>query len=87
MSNSATVSIEDVVNGAQRLPVSAVVEGDTVFDVFGGTKRIVDIQLRRVRGSAAPLVWIKTEPGIRHWEPWCFLDEEVTVLPSIEARL
>ena len=87
MSNSATVSIEDVVNGAQRLPISAVVVGDAVFDTFGGTKRLVDIKLMRVRGSAAPMVWIKTEPGIRLWEPWCFLDEEVTVLPSIEARL
>lgn len=75
------VDIVDVVTEAQRVPVHAIVEGDLVFDVFGGNSELLDIRLRKVRGAKQPVVWIKTA-AYRLWEPWCFLDEEVTIIPN-----
>lgn len=71
---------------AQRVPASAVVPGDTVVAAVGPNWVIADIQLRRVRGSEHPLVWIKARQGIRFWQPWVFLDETVTIIPSLAAR-
>lgn len=86
MTESAVVDIVDVVPEAQRVPVYAIVEGDLVFDVFGGSSELLGIKLNKVRGSKQPMVWIKTAAyGL--WEPWCFLDGEVTITPDITARL
>lgn len=81
----ASVEITHAVPEAQRVPASAVVVGDAAFDHFGNPRRITDIKVQQVRGTY-PLLWIQTQARPRYWEPWCFLDEEVTIIPSLRAR-
>lgn len=81
----ATVNIDAVIPQAQRIPAHAVVVGDAAFDTFGNPRRITAIKLQRVRGTF-PMLWIQTQARPHFWEPWCFLDEEVTVTPSLRAR-
>jgi hypothetical protein len=82
---SAVVEIDAVIPTAQRMPAWALVPGDSIYDTLGTPHRIVWLDVRRVRGSDQPLLWIKRDD--QHFnEPFVFLDEEVTILPSLRAR-
>lgn len=82
--NSPVIDITAGVVNAQRIPVSAVIPGDQVFDTLGHPKTVTAIKVTGTKHL--PHVSIKTSAYPDLWEPWCFLDEEVTIIANLEAR-
>lgn len=82
---SATVEISSVIPDAQRIPAYAIEVGDHVFDASGREHRITDMKVTAPRFET-PMIWIRRDDRPGYWEPWVFIDEEVTIRPSLEAR-
>lgn len=77
--SEATVDITDVVPAAQRIPVTAIVSGDKVFDTFGRTYDVIDVKM-----GANGRVYIKRADNPSVWD--CIGDETITIIPSLRAR-
>lgn len=84
--DQAIVDITDVFAEAQRVPLHALVVGDTVFDVLGGKHQVNDIKLGRETKSP-PVLWLTRSDQPNLWEPMGQLDmATITIIPSLGAR-
>lgn len=74
-----TVDITDAVPGSVRIPVSELLAGDQVFDVFGTPHMLTD-----VRNLVGGVVRTKREDQT-HFEYWSGAEDAITVLPVSET--
>lgn len=82
VADEATVEITQAIPASQRIPLHAVVVGDSVFDTFGNTHRI-----QRLYCTRPGWLYIERCDRPRHFECIGHIDrDEITILPTWEGR-